>query len=130
MKVDSITVAVPLGVCGTHGHPVQRQESPVTALPLSGGRVEDRVMADVGQPCHPDCRGADNTGSCKYKVLLQNLQVELFLLSVKIFQAIISFSVLSLLIPLQSRHTKSILVKGMFKMMFCHSRGIVFIKGW
>jgi len=46
-------------VCGTHGYPVQRQESSLTLLPLSSGREEDLIMADVG------CRGADNIGSHK-----------------------------------------------------------------
>lgn len=104
----------------------------MTVLPLSGGKVEHRIMADAGQPCHPDCRGADNTGSFKYNVLVQCFQVELFLFSVKIFQATISFSVMSLLISLQSRHARKsfMLVKGMFKMTFCRSRRIVFIKSW
>lgn len=63
----------------------------------------------------PRLQGTDHTGSCRYKVQLQYSQIELFLLSVKIFQAMISFLVMSLLIPLQPRHTKCTLVKGMFK---------------
>lgn len=92
-----MTIAGPLCVFGIHGQPVQRVESSVTVLLPSGGRVEECTTADVVQPCHLDCKGADNTERCKYEVLLQNLLVELFLLSVTIFQAMVSFSILSLL---------------------------------